>query len=184
MHCTIIDHIHIQGELDYALSHASRTQGTSPATADLQSQSALMAKATEPLPLSPAEMPHLFDIILHIIFHLFLLALCVLSLVALWSLTSRGSFAVFLMWTLAFYVSLFLCAWYGRPRQSILTVFISAFELHRCLHPSQLQVLCPYPLSTSTLSQQMLEGHMCIINHRIVQLGLTMFQSPMGVLEV
>jgi hypothetical protein len=105
------------------MSQASRTQGTTPATADLQSQLALMTKRTEPPP--QPEMPHPLDIILHIIFHLLLLALSILSLVALWSLSSRAGFAVFMAWTSAFYVLLFLCAWYGRPRKSILTVIIS-----------------------------------------------------------
>ena len=98
-----------------------------------------------PLPLSSVEMPHLFDIILHIFFHLVLLALCVLSLVALWSLKSRASFAVFLTWTLAFYVSLFLSAWYGRPHQSIVTVFIS--RLRAPSLPAPQPTLSPLPSS-------------------------------------
>jgi hypothetical protein len=58
------------------------------------------------------------------------------------------------------------------------------FVLHRCLPPSQLRVLCPCPLSINILSQQMLEGHMSIINHHIVPLEQTTSQLPIGVLEV
>jgi hypothetical protein len=123
-----------QGELDYASSQANRTQGTIPATADLQSQLALMSGAANEQ-LSGAEMPQPFEIILRSLCHLFLLALCLLSLVALWSLTSRAGFAVFLTWLLAFYVSLFLCAWYGRPRRSILTTIVSRLRTPPPLAP-------------------------------------------------
>jgi len=146
-HCITTHLNYDQGELDYALSQASRTQGTIPATADMQSQLALMAKATRPL--SRAEMPHLFDIILRIIFHLFLLALSILSLIALWSLTSRASFAVYLTWTLAFYVLLLFCAWYGRPRQSILAVLISRLRAPPLPAPQP----TPSPLPLSAVDQ-------------------------------
>ena len=139
----------LQGELDYALSQNSRTQGTTPATVDMQSQLALMTTVADPL--SQAEMPHLFDAILGIVSHLALLALCVLSLVALWFLTSRVGFAVFLIWTLAFYIILSLCAWYGRPSKSILTVLIS--RLHASPSPAPPRPTpSPLPLSIDQYS--------------------------------
>lgn len=69
------------------------------------------------------ELPRAHNIFLRIIFHISLLAICALTLFALWS--HKTGFAVFLVWTLAFYVLLFVCAWYGRSRQSTLTVIIS-----------------------------------------------------------
>lgn len=77
-----------------------------------------------------AEMPQYFDIALHTFFHLVLLAICAFSLVALWSLKSRASFVVFLVWTCLFYGFIVLSAWHGRPRQSLLTVVI-----FRLFHP-------------------------------------------------
>lgn len=73
---------------------------------------------------SPPTLPPLVDIILRAILHALLLALCVLSLVALWSRTSRAGFAVFLTWTLAFYIGLMVCAWHGKPYQSIVTTIL------------------------------------------------------------
>jgi len=106
-----------------------------------------MMKATEPL--SQAEMPHSFAIVLRILFHIFFLALSILSLVALWSLGSRAGFAVFLMWTLAFYVLLLVCAWYGRPRQSILTVIFSRLRAS----PPRAPQPTPSPLPLSPMDQ-------------------------------
>lgn len=122
------------------MSQNSRTRGTTPATADMQSQLALMTKSNEPVSL--AEMPDLFDTILRILFHIFLLAISILALVALWSLTSRAGFAVFLICTFTFYVILMLCSWHGRPRQSILTVII--FRLRASPAPA---TPSPLPLS-------------------------------------
>jgi len=101
-----------------------------------------------------AEMPHAFDAFLRILFHLLLLALSILSLVALWSLTSRAGFAIFLIWMLALYVLLFLCAWYGRPRQSILTVVFSRLRAPPSLPPQPtpsslpLSAIDQYPFPT------------------------------------
>lgn len=66
-----------------------------------------------------------YDIILHILFHIFLLGLCVLALVALWTRAPVATFAIFLVWTIAFYALLFIFAWSGRPANSLLTVIIS-----------------------------------------------------------
>lgn len=72
-----------------------------------------------------ADMPHLFDIILHSLFHFFLLGICIITLIALWSRAPLATFVVFLAWTLAFYVVLLVLAWHGRPSHSSLAVIIT-----------------------------------------------------------
>ena len=68
---------------------------------------------------------HPFDMILSSLFHVFLLALCVLSLAALWSRAPRATFAVFLAWSLAFYITMLVLAWNRRRENSILAVMIT-----------------------------------------------------------
>jgi len=70
-------------------------------------------------------MPHLFDAILRGLFHALLLGLCILTLSALWSRAPKAIFVVFLVWVVAFYTSLFMFSWRGRPQKSILTALIS-----------------------------------------------------------
>ena len=70
-------------------------------------------------------LPAPFEGFVHVLFHVFLLALSVLSLVALWQRAPKATFAVFLAWTAIFYVTLFVLAWNGRPRESILSVIFS-----------------------------------------------------------
>ena len=56
--------------------------------------------------LHAPRMPSTFDIVVHILLHNFLLALCVLSLFALWVRGTTAGFAVFLIWTVIFYIGL------------------------------------------------------------------------------
>lgn len=77
---------------------------------------------------SPAEHPVLptpFEGFIHVLFHALLLALSVLSLVALWMRGPKAAFGVFLAWVVAFYVILTILAWNGYPRQSILSVIFT-----------------------------------------------------------
>jgi hypothetical protein len=69
-------------------------------------------------------MPPLHDIILRALFHSLALGLCVLSLVALWSRAPKAAFVVFLLWVLAFYISICVLAWYGKPQMSILATIL------------------------------------------------------------
>jgi hypothetical protein len=69
-----------------------------------------------------------YEAILHFLLHLLILALCVFTLVALWTRATIGSFGGFLAWTILFYILLFLLAWRGYPRSSILATII--FRLH------------------------------------------------------
>lgn len=78
-----------------------------------------------PFPQTSYELPSPFVFSLRIFFHLFVLALCVLSLVTLWYRAPMSLFAVFLLWTVIFYISLFALAWHGRPGKSILTTLVA-----------------------------------------------------------
>lgn len=82
---------------------------------------------TEETPSPPPRptMPPALETALHSLFHALVLALCVLSLQALWTRAPKATFAVFLIWTLAFYVALIALAWLGHPRNSSLTVLLS-----------------------------------------------------------
>lgn len=84
----------------------------------------LSTRALMPAPAFPRatyELPPPFELSIRIFFHMLVLALCVLSLVALWYRASVPLFVVFLLWTVIFYMSLFALAWHGRPGRSLLT---------------------------------------------------------------
>lgn len=66
-------------------------------------------------------MPSLFVSIVHILLHVFLLALSIITLIALWRRAPRAAFAVFLAWTIVFYVIMFISSWRGRPNNSLLS---------------------------------------------------------------
>lgn len=57
--------------------------------------------------------------------HVLVLGLCILSLVALWYSAPVSLFAIFLLWTVLFYITLFVFAWQGRPTRSLLTALIT-----------------------------------------------------------
>ena len=80
-------------------------------------------------PTTP-EMPRSFDIFLHVLFHASLLALCILSLIQLWSRAPRAAFVVFLIGTVLFYIALFALSWSGKPRYSVLTVLLARLRGH------------------------------------------------------
>ncbi|KAI0775932.1 hypothetical protein BD413DRAFT_602462 [Trametes elegans] len=115
------------GELGYNLSPNDRrglepwTPGTTPM--EITSTNGLMIGHQ-----SPAEHPVLpspFEGFIHVFFHALLLALTILSLVALWQHGPRPAFGVFVAWAVVFYSILFALAWNGYPRESILTVIFS-----------------------------------------------------------
>ena len=76
---------------------------------------------TPAFPRTEYEVPPPFELSIRIFFHMLVLALCVLSLVALWNRAPMSLFIVFLLWTVIFYISLFALAWHGRPGKSLLT---------------------------------------------------------------
>ncbi|OJT10155.1 hypothetical protein TRAPUB_13260 [Trametes pubescens] len=115
------------GDLGYNLGPMDRrgqeqwTPGTTPM--EITSTNGLMMGHQ-----SPAEHPVLptpFEGFIHVLFHALLLALSVLSLVALWMRGPKAAFGVFLAWAVAFYTILITLAWNGYPRQSILSVIFS-----------------------------------------------------------
>lgn len=102
-------------------------------------------------------LPSVFDSVLHIFLHASLLALFVLTLVALWVRAPIAAFTIFLIWTLSFYTLLLILAWFGRPHKSILSTIV--YRL-RAQPPSQSNVEhlvpssappTPRPLSLSTM---------------------------------
>jgi hypothetical protein len=72
----------------------------------------------------PRPLPSIGHVIIRILFHVFLFGLCVVSLMMLWSRAPRAAFAVFLVWTVAFYVILISLAWRGRPSHSVLSIML------------------------------------------------------------
>ncbi|KAF8845762.1 hypothetical protein BDN67DRAFT_892139 [Paxillus ammoniavirescens] len=114
-------------ELDYAVHHGTRAQGlqnsSTPNTADMLSTRALMPTRT--FSRTAYELPPPFELSLRIFFHMLVLGLCILSLIALWYRAPMSLFAVFLLWVVIFYISLFALAWNGRPTKSLLTTLIA-----------------------------------------------------------
>lgn len=79
-------------------------------------------------PISPrinaVVLPPFIDIVLHIILHAALLGICIVSLMALWMQANKAAFAVFLAWTVLFYIAIFCFSWLGHPEKSVLSVMI------------------------------------------------------------
>lgn len=100
----------------------NRVQSSTPATTTHLSAQALsdppLAKVQRPL------VPRKEEIVLHVLTHVLILALCTLSLLELWRRAPLGLFVAFLVWTVASYVIIVILSWSGRPRYSILTVLL------------------------------------------------------------
>ncbi|KAG2156049.1 hypothetical protein DEU56DRAFT_845972 [Suillus clintonianus] len=115
-------------ELDLVSGHGQRglINSSTPNTAEMLSTRALVPTPT----FAPVthELPSLFEISLRVLFHTLVLALCILSLVALWYGAHLALFAAFFLWTVFFYFCLFTLAWHGRPRRSTLTYLIARFR--------------------------------------------------------
>ena len=112
-----------QSELDYALSQLNPHHRRTP-TPGAASTQALNGETTIPSMQAPS-MPPATEMLLHTALHASLLALTVLSLVALWQRGPITAFAVFLALTVALYVVFIALAWYGRPANSTLTVLFA-----------------------------------------------------------
>ncbi|KAF9247034.1 hypothetical protein BU15DRAFT_69879 [Melanogaster broomeanus] len=117
-------------ELDYAVNHGTRTQGlpnsSTPNTADISTRALMPTSIT--LPRTAYELPPPLELVLRIFFHMFVLGLCILSLIALWYGAPMSLFAVFLLWMVIFYISLFALAWHGRPTKSLLTTLFGSLR--------------------------------------------------------
>lgn len=81
--------------------------------------------STPSFPLSSVKYPSPLEVVFHVVFHALLLALCTLCLVQFWKGSPIAAFAVFLVWTVGFYIAIAVLAWQGRPKDSILTVTLS-----------------------------------------------------------
>ncbi|EIN10748.1 hypothetical protein PUNSTDRAFT_142689 [Punctularia strigosozonata HHB-11173 SS5] len=112
------------GELDYALAqlHKPENPPTPAGTTDMLSTNGLMADGLPPPPM--VEMPGSLTAVFHVVLHATILALCVLSLLALHDQDFTAPFAIFLVYVIVFYSAIFLLAWKGRPRHSVLVVLI------------------------------------------------------------
>ncbi|KAG7096979.1 hypothetical protein E1B28_004375 [Marasmius oreades] len=111
------------GELDYAISQAIRVQEypPTPATTDV-----LVASAPGNDYQQPPIFPSPLEIITRIFLQLSLCGLCVITLIALWSVpSSKVFFALFLAWTLLSYSLFISLAWRGLPPISILSVLVA-----------------------------------------------------------
>ncbi|KZV76045.1 hypothetical protein PENSPDRAFT_727607 [Peniophora sp. CONT] len=112
-------------DLDYALSQLNHSQrgAPTPGAADASTQ-ALNGNSIPPSMQAPS-MPPATEILLHSALHASLLALTVLSLVAFWQRGQIVAFAIFLALTVVLYGVFIALAWYGRPANSTLTVFLA-----------------------------------------------------------
>ncbi|KAI6047196.1 hypothetical protein EDC04DRAFT_2556513 [Pisolithus marmoratus] len=114
--------------------HAT-SSGSTPNTADIPSGGVLLPPVSRPT----CELPSFPELCLRMLFHALVLALCILSLVALWHRAPKSSFVVFLSWALLFYIMLIVLAWRGRPARSFLTtvvVRLRARPSHAAVPPS------------------------------------------------
>ncbi|KAF8489109.1 hypothetical protein JB92DRAFT_2756248 [Gautieria morchelliformis] len=133
----------VVGELDYALSqltHASPRSTSPPVTS--RPPTVTMSNrpfVRTPPPQTPSNLDlNVWDILLHTLFHAFLLANCILALVALFTRAPLATFIIFLIWVFGFYLSLLLLAWNGRPRSSLLVTALTRLRtpVHRVEHTS------------------------------------------------
>jgi|ERR1700722_1356630 len=128
----------IQGDLDYTLTQAHRSQPQAPNRVS----SATPTILTLPHP----EMPSWPEAALRIVLHALLLGSSILTLFALWSRAPRTWFAIFLAWTLSFYLSVSVLAWHGKPHRSIMTVVMSKTRaLTTIPSPPNVQQPCTAP---------------------------------------
>ncbi|KAI1789559.1 hypothetical protein LXA43DRAFT_892782 [Ganoderma leucocontextum] len=110
---------------EYRLSPIDRREPDTPGTGPMEIASTNGLMLGQCRPADHPILPPPFESFIHILFHTLLLALSVLSLVALWQRGPRTAFAVFLAWTAVFYTILLVLSWNGRPRESILSVTFS-----------------------------------------------------------
>jgi len=116
-------HMNSARDLDYALSQVNRGPGTvTPSTAEALSTNALMENSH--IQNTHPKFPPLFEGLLHVVFNVSLIGLCVITLDELWKRAPVAAFAVFLVWTILFYLFVVILAWNGYPKESILAAAI------------------------------------------------------------
>lgn len=131
------------GDLDYALMQLNNRGITStPATTARFSAQGLSdppssAKVQQPL------VPSKGEVTLHVLMHILILALCIISLVELWNRAPIAPFVAFLVWTIAFYAFLVIMSWNGRPQHSALTVALG--RIRGNLQPIAAPIATPNP---------------------------------------
>ncbi|KIJ56497.1 hypothetical protein M422DRAFT_22661 [Sphaerobolus stellatus SS14] len=121
------------GELDYALNQLGQSpRSVSPPFTSRPPTVALSNRpfVRTPTPHNPTWPFTVWDAFLHIFFHALLLANCILILIALFFRAPLAAFIVFLVWTVAFYICIFLLAWHGHPEASILSTAIQRLRTH------------------------------------------------------
>jgi len=109
------------GELDYVITQAHNAQYSTPDTGDALVTPATPFEAT----ISIALLSQPYDIGVHIIMQSGFIGLSVICLIALWSRASRSLFAVFLAWTVAFYVLIIGFFLKQHPKHSVLSYLVS-----------------------------------------------------------
>ena len=72
----------------------------------------------------PPVVPPKGEIVLHVLMHTLIMAMCIFCLVELWSRAPIAPFVAFLVWTFSFYAFLVMMAWNGRPQRSALTAIL------------------------------------------------------------
>ncbi|KAF8631955.1 hypothetical protein AX15_002116 [Amanita polypyramis BW_CC] len=105
-------------ELDYAITQFHNARLGTPATTDRLLNAPMSTNS------NAVALPPFVDVVIHILLHASLLGICVISLVALWYRAPKAAFAIFLVWTVLFYVIIFSFSWFGRPEKSVLSVVI------------------------------------------------------------
>ena len=97
---------------------------------------------------SPLSFPSATQILYRVLIQASLLGLCIIALIALWTRAPRPAFAVFLAWTIAFYMVMFAFAWHLRPKCSLLAITRS-----RLFHqpPQQSIPRAPTPITQPSL---------------------------------
>ncbi|TRM67549.1 hypothetical protein BD626DRAFT_479127 [Schizophyllum amplum] len=134
------------GELDYAISQVLRQQ-TQPATPN--TTDALMGNGRAASLPSIPELPPVREIVLRVLFHAALLALCALCLVALYLRAPVWAFTIFLVWVVAFYAVMLVLAWRGTPPRSTLTAVL--FRLRgRPIPPRDTSTIASAPLGDNS----------------------------------
>ncbi|TFK43545.1 hypothetical protein BDQ12DRAFT_731551 [Crucibulum laeve] len=106
------------GELDYAITQAHNAR-SAPDTGD-----ALVTPAATPPLFRETQCLPPSNAFLRLFAHGSILGLSIVCLVALWSGEAKYLFALFLAWTLFFYISIFLLTWHRRPENSLLTIIV------------------------------------------------------------
>ncbi|KAF8913884.1 hypothetical protein CPB84DRAFT_1669330 [Gymnopilus junonius] len=105
----------VVGELDYAITQAENAQNTSNNSITPTSPSVYIPNL---------RLPRRTLIVVHILTQVSIMGLCAATLAELWSRAPRYLFAIFLVWSIAYYIVMISLAWVQRPATSILTVLL------------------------------------------------------------